>query len=175
MRARRGAVDLVGQHDVGEDRAGAEDELLRLAVVEAAAGDVGRQQVGRELDAVELAGQAAGDGLAHQGLAHAGHVLQQHVLAGQQRHHGQPHGLGLAQHHPGDILLQQFDQVCGIESTCSQYRWIRVPWQVPRQAKQGRSVCGDANCRRRLQTPIRYGKATKHGKSATGVASHNEN
>ena len=27
LRARRGAVDLVGQHDVGEDRARAEDEL----------------------------------------------------------------------------------------------------------------------------------------------------
>ena len=71
LRARRGPVDLVGQHDVGEDRAGTEDELLRLAVVQAAAGDVGGQQVGRELDAMELAGQAAGDGLAHQRLAHA--------------------------------------------------------------------------------------------------------
>ena len=30
LRARRGAVDLVGQHDLGEDRAGAELELGRL-------------------------------------------------------------------------------------------------------------------------------------------------
>ena len=95
LRARRGAVDLVGQHNVGEDRAGTEDKLLRLAVVQTAAGDVGGQEVGRELDAMELAGQAAGDGLAHQRLAHPGDVLQEHVFPGQQRHHGQPHGVGL--------------------------------------------------------------------------------
>ncbi len=111
LRPRRGAVDLVGQHDIGEDRPPTEDELVRLAVVHAAAGDVGRQQVGRKLDAVEHAGQAAGDGLAHQRLAHAGHVLQQHVFARQERHDHQPHGVGLAEHHAGDVLLQQRDQI----------------------------------------------------------------
>ncbi len=111
LRARRGAVDLVGQHHVGENRPRTEDELMRLAVVEAVAGDVGRQQVGRKLDAVENAGQAAGDRLADQGLAHAGNVLQQDVLARQEGHNHQPHGVGLAKHYAGNVLLQSRNQV----------------------------------------------------------------
>ena len=125
--AGRGPIDLVGQHDVGENRAGAERELARLAVVEAAARNVGRQQVGRELDAMELAGQTAGDGLAHQGLAHAGHVFQQDVFAGQEGHHGQPHGIGLAEDHAGNVLLQQGDQVgCFVCHYRDRRRRVRV-------------------------------------------------
>ena len=51
----RGAVDLVGQHDLGHDRAGAELEVAGLLVVDRDAGDVAGQQVGRELDALEAA------------------------------------------------------------------------------------------------------------------------
>ena len=50
----RGAVDLIGQDDVGEDRALAQHEVVLLAVEDVAAGDVAGQQVGRELDALEL-------------------------------------------------------------------------------------------------------------------------
>ena len=113
LRPRRRPVDLVGQHDVGEDRSRTEEELVRLAVVEAAAGDVGRQQVGGELDAVEPAGEAAGNGLAHQGLAHAGHVFQQNVFAGQQRDYRQAHHVRLAEDHAGNILLQLGDKISG--------------------------------------------------------------
>jgi hypothetical protein len=45
-------VDLVGQHEVGEDRAELDVEaLVRRRAVDAGADDVGGQQVGRELDA----------------------------------------------------------------------------------------------------------------------------
>ena len=52
----RRAVDLVGQHDVGEDRPRLEDEAFGrlLAEVHLRAGDVGRQQVGGELDPAEV-------------------------------------------------------------------------------------------------------------------------
>ena len=53
LRLRRGAVDLVGEQEVGEDRAGAEDELGRPLVEDLRAGDVGGHQVRRELDARE--------------------------------------------------------------------------------------------------------------------------
>ena len=43
LRPRRGAVDLVGQHDVGEDRPAVKDELALLAVEDAAAQDVAGQ------------------------------------------------------------------------------------------------------------------------------------
>ena len=55
LRLRRGAVDLVGQQQVGEDRSGLEAELA-LAVLldkDVRADDVGGHQVRRELDAVE--------------------------------------------------------------------------------------------------------------------------
>ena len=92
---------------------GAKTELLRPRVVQAAAGDVGRQEVGRELDAVERAGHAAGHGLAHQCLAHPGHVFQQDVFAGQQGDHAQSHGLTLAQHHAADVSLELGNQIFG--------------------------------------------------------------
>ena len=49
---RRGAVDLVGEHEVREDRAGLEpeDPLPVLLDEDVRAGDVGRHQVRRELD-----------------------------------------------------------------------------------------------------------------------------
>ena len=46
---------------------------------------------------------------------------------------------------------------------------------VGRSADQNQSVREDANCRRRLPTPIRRRKAAKRHKSATGVVSYNEN
>ena len=48
------AVDLVGEHQVGEDRAERHLELAELLVVDPRADDVGRHQVGRELDPLEL-------------------------------------------------------------------------------------------------------------------------
>ena len=52
LRARRGAVDLVDQQHVREDRAG--DEAERAALQDAGARDVRGQQVGRALDAPEV-------------------------------------------------------------------------------------------------------------------------
>ena len=80
-------------------------------LIEAAAGDVGGEQVGRELDAVEHAGEAAGHRLAHQRLAHPRHVLQEEVFAGQQGHHGEPHHLALAQDDAADVVSKLSDQV----------------------------------------------------------------
>lgn len=84
LRARAGAVDLVGQDDVGEDRAAAEGELRGLLVVNAGAGHVRRQQVGCELDAPELGGDAFGQRAGEHRFAHPRHVFQQHVPVGQQ-------------------------------------------------------------------------------------------
>ena len=64
LRLRRRAVDLVGEHDVREDRSLPELEHLaaRLRVVDdRGAEDVGRHQVGRELHARELQAQRLGE------------------------------------------------------------------------------------------------------------------
>ena len=50
LRAGRRAIDLVGQHDVAEDRSASVDKLAGLRIEHIAADDVAGQQVGRELD-----------------------------------------------------------------------------------------------------------------------------
>ena len=85
LRLRRGAVDLVGQHEVGEDRPGLElgsCAARRLLDEDVGADDVGGHQVGRELDAVELQSSDVGEGPHQHRLAEAGHAFQQRVAAG---------------------------------------------------------------------------------------------
>ena len=93
---RGGAVDLVGEHDVGEDAAGAELELVGGAVPHRHAGHVGRQEVGGELDAVPRAADRACDRLGERGLADAGDVLDEEVALGDEAHQGEVHLLALA-------------------------------------------------------------------------------
>ena len=100
---RRGAVDLVGEDDLGHDRSRPELELLRLLVEDREAGDVGRQQVGRELDAAEGAADALGERLGEHRLADARHVLDQDVSLAQQGDEGHPHLDVLADDHALDV------------------------------------------------------------------------
>ena len=94
----RGAVDLVGQHDGVEDRAGVEVEGALVLVVDRHAGDVGGQQVGRELDAGVAALDGVGQRPRQHRLAGAGEVLEQDVALGQQAGQRQAHDVALAQH-----------------------------------------------------------------------------
>ena len=110
LRSRRGAVDLVGEHDLGEQRAGLEDELAGLLAVDRDADQVAGQQVGRELDAGELARQAAGERLGQQRLADAGHVFEQQVPVGQERDERQPDDFGLAEEHLPDVRREGVEQ-----------------------------------------------------------------
>ena len=82
----RGAVDLVGEHDVREDRAGLEpeDALAALLDEDVGADDVRGHQVGRELDAVEGAVDDVRERAHEHRLAQARHALQQRVGVGEQ-------------------------------------------------------------------------------------------
>ena len=79
-------VDLVGEDEVREDRAGleAEDALAALLDEDVRAGDVGRHQVRRELDPVERAVDDVGDRPDEHRLAEAGHALEQDVAVGEE-------------------------------------------------------------------------------------------
>ena len=81
---RAGPVDLVADDDVGEDRTRLEAELGLLAVPDADAGHIRRQEVGRELDPVERAVDGPCDGLREEGLADPGDVLDEHVSFGEE-------------------------------------------------------------------------------------------
>ena len=82
---RRRAVDFVGEHQVGEDRARPEPELVR-AGQHRDAGDVGGHQVGRELDALEFDVDRQRQGAHEQRLGGAGDPLEQGVPPRQQAH-----------------------------------------------------------------------------------------
>jgi hypothetical protein len=90
---RRGAVDLVGEQQVAEHRAGDEAKVAlagRLVLLEdLAAGDVGGHEVGRELHARELEVEGLGQAADEQGLGEAGHADEQAVAAAEQAHEQQ--------------------------------------------------------------------------------------
>ena len=100
LRLRRGAVDLVGEDDVREDRPRGEDHLAaaggRVLLDDVRAGDVGRHQVGRELDAVELQLQDPREGMNQERLRQPRHADDQAVAADEERQQHQVHGVGLA-------------------------------------------------------------------------------
>ncbi len=105
LRARRRAVDLVGEQHVGEHRAGMELELARLRVVHRYAEHVGRQQIGGELHALEAQAQARRQRMRQRGLAQSGQILDQQMSAGQQCDKRHAHLLRLAQDQRIDLLL----------------------------------------------------------------------
>jgi len=106
LGARRRPVDLVGQEDVGEDRAGDELEGALALVEDAGAGYVRRQEVRRALNAPELAADRRRDGPGEHRLPGAGKVLEEHMTTGHQAGSGEPHRVGLADDDALDVPLQ---------------------------------------------------------------------
>ena len=109
LRARRRAVDLVGEHDVREDRPALELEHLAAAVVDRDADDVARQQVAGELDAAKRAAERRREGARERRLADAGDVLDEQVAARQQRDHRGADRLRLAADDFRDGILEPSD------------------------------------------------------------------
>ena len=90
---RGGAVDLVGEDDVGEDGPSPGDELLGLRVEDQRADEVGREQVGRELDPGEGGVEPAGERPDGEGLREAGNSFEQDVPVGEEAdRRGAPRG-----------------------------------------------------------------------------------
>ena len=100
-----GAVDLIGQENVGKSGAGEEGKFPVFLVVDPHTDDVRGQQVRGELDPGEFAVQAGSQSLGKGGLAGAGHILQQHMTAGQKGAEDQPDLLLLADDHLVDVFL----------------------------------------------------------------------
>ena len=90
LRARRRAIDLVGQHDVGEDRPAHEAKApragRRVLLEDLGAGDVARHEIGRELDAAEVEVHRLGERAHHERFRKARHADEQRVAAGDERH-----------------------------------------------------------------------------------------
>jgi hypothetical protein len=110
LRLGRGAVDLVGQDDLREDRAGLEAEVAaavgRLGD-DVRAGDVRGHQVGGELDAVERQVEGLGEGADQERLAQPGDALEQDVAADEQGGEHAADDLRLADDDLADLGLQR--------------------------------------------------------------------
>ena len=84
----RRSVDLIRQHNVGEQRSLHETEIAMTGRTiffhDLRAGDVGGHQVGCELNATERKVQRLGQRADHQRLGQTGYSLQHHVTATEQ-------------------------------------------------------------------------------------------
>ena len=96
LGARGRAVDLVGEQDVRERRAGAELEFECLLIEDRDADDIVGQEVGRKLNAVKVQTERDRDGPREHGLAGAGHVLEEQMAFAQERDHHQFDHVALA-------------------------------------------------------------------------------
>ncbi len=84
---RRGAVDLIGEHNIREHRTRLEGEdppSVFGFVQDIGAGDVRRHQVRRELDAAERKVQRIPNGAHESGLAESRHAFEQDVAASEE-------------------------------------------------------------------------------------------
>ena len=102
LRFGAGAIDLIGQQQLGEHRAAAELEFVRVAIEDRYPDDVGRQHVAGELHPRPFQAQHPRQAVRQRGLADAGHVLDQQVTARQQAGQAQPHLPALAEDHALD-------------------------------------------------------------------------
>ena len=116
LRLGRRAVDLVGEQQVGEDRAADELEVAAAGGVvffeDVGAGDVAGHQVGGELDAAEAQRERVGDGADEQRLGEAGHADEEAVAAGKERD----------EHLVDDLLLTDDAAADGVEDRRSRAR-----------------------------------------------------
>src|SRR5581483_4801330 len=97
LGTRTGAIDLVRQQELGEDRPLAEVKLLRGPVEDGHADDVGRQQVAGELHTMPGQAQHMSQRVGASGLSHTRDVLDEQVPPRQQTGQAEAHLGGLAE------------------------------------------------------------------------------
>jgi hypothetical protein len=110
LRLGRGAVDLVGKQDLGEDRALGQHEAVGLEIEQVGAQHVARHQVGRELDAPELQRKGRGEGLGEERLGRPRHALDEDMAADKQAGQHQVHHLVLADHGLADLAADALSE-----------------------------------------------------------------
>jgi hypothetical protein len=110
LRLGRGAVDLIGQDDVGEDRSRNESEYAfagsGILLDDLGAGDVAGHEVRGELDAFEGEVEGLGQGRDEQCLGEAREADQQGVIAGENRDQQLIDHLILADDHLRQLMRQ---------------------------------------------------------------------
>ena len=103
-----GAVNLVGEQDLGEDGAGAELELAGFLVIEVGAGDIGGEEVGGRLDAAKGTAERLGDRPGEHSLADAGDILEKDMTLAEDSNENELDGRRLADDNFFDIIKDTF-------------------------------------------------------------------
>ena len=114
LRLGSGAIDFVGQHQVGENGSLLEAQSLASMLFgfdDHAAHDVGGHEIGRELDAGILQREGAREGSKQRGLAQAGNAFQEHVSPGKQTDQHAFHHIVLTDDDFGDFLAHDCEPV----------------------------------------------------------------
>ena len=110
------AVDLVGQHEVSENRTWLEIERGVLLTIDLRAGDIARKQVGRELHPAEITFDQITERLDRPCLGDAGKAFHQDVTIGEESNEQALHHLLLSDDggiHPGGDLFEGFAWIHG--------------------------------------------------------------
>ena len=108
------AINFIGEHEVGEDRAVMRGELSRVGLKDHRADNVARQQVGRELDAIAMHAECGAERLDEKGLGETGHALEEDVTVGEERDQESFDDNVIAEHGFGDFgaELLRPDRTC---------------------------------------------------------------
>ena len=102
LGARRRAVDLIRENDIGEKGSLNELKGSGILTIDRDPDDIRRQGVGCELDAVEIELERPRERLGQGRLPDSRNVFEQHVTAGQKRRDERIDDLRLAADHPHD-------------------------------------------------------------------------
>ena len=102
----RGAIDFVGQQNVGEDRAALEFESLFERRKHRDAQNIRRQHVAGELHALKGAIDGAGKSLPKRGLANSGNTFDQQVSAGKNADQREANHVVFAANHAAQGLFE---------------------------------------------------------------------
>src|SRR5437016_12548343 len=113
LRARSGAIDFVGQDDVGKNWAGAKFKFARLGIVDADAENITGKQVRGELDALKAAMKGFCESLSESRFADAGNVFDEQVTARKQSDQRELDGLFFAVDGARDGALKLRDDLGG--------------------------------------------------------------
>ena len=104
LGAGAGAVDLIGQQHLGEQRPGLKSKLSRGAIQHIDPGQISRQKIAGETDALESQVPTAGQSFRQGGFSQSRSVFDQQMPPGQKAAERQAHLLLLAEQHRTDRL-----------------------------------------------------------------------
>ena len=83
LGAGYGAVYLICQQNVGDNRSRMKCKKACLLIIDIKAGNIGRQEIRRKLNPGKRTPDAFGQGFGQQGFGDAGHIFQQDMTLGQ--------------------------------------------------------------------------------------------